>query len=209
MKAYFILWMFLLVIPASISPESQEAQIVKLKAEIELLEKTIRRAEKMVNRLEKQLAEQQKENRRLLALCRKAKINTKQITGAEADEIGKQIQVPLNVGQIIYFDRKQNFKIEQIIDKQNLIAEARIASVPIYGPMGESRFLTRIPIKGYKTISRIVWISGLNTSDYADGIVVKPAPSHLFKITETKSYDTLFTGVKTLFVLEPFISAPD
>jgi len=117
----------------------------------------------------------------------------------------KDIQLPLEVGQIVYFDNDNDFKIEQIIDKQDMIVELRIGSVPKLGSMPRtSRFSTTVPITGYKKITKLVCIRGLDTSKWADGSIIKPSPDRLFKITGTKSYDTLFEGIKTFFVLEPF-----
>lgn len=85
MKKMIIAGIFLLTVSVSaITDQSQEEKIAQLEKTIEAQRRTIYRAEKMVAQLKKQLAEQQKENRRLLALCRKAGIDTT-MTGQQDD----------------------------------------------------------------------------------------------------------------------------
>jgi hypothetical protein len=93
------------------------------------------------------------------------------------------IYFPLEVGRIFFLFDDNTFRVQQIIDKQNMIVELNA--------LGKST---------------TVWLRGFDTSKYADDIIIKPASDQVFKITGTQQYDTTDGGTKTLFILEPFIS---
>jgi hypothetical protein len=195
MKIYIVSLIFLLTASAfALSDESPEVKIARLEAKIEQLEKTIDRAEKVVNNLEKQLAEQEKENKRLLLLCRKAGINTNK-PGLQNDlnldnknSQAKRILCPLEIGQIVYFAGDNNLQVQQVIDTQNMIVELRIWKED--------------ELHNLHACKQQAWVKGCDTSQYADDTIVVPVSgqSQLFKITGTVN-----DGVSTYFVLEPLI----
>ena len=77
MKKLIIAGIFLLVSSVfALEGQSPDEKIAQLEKTIETQKQTISRAEKFVAQLKKQLAEQEKENKRLLAICRKAGIDT-------------------------------------------------------------------------------------------------------------------------------------
>jgi len=201
MKNLIIAGMFLLAASAfALADQSPEEKIAQLEKTIEAQRRTISRAEKMVANLKKQLAEQEKENNRLLALCRKAGIDTAKPRQQNAPNINSQngqakhIEAPLEIGQVVYFDYDKYtdcFQIQQIIDAQNMIIELRIREL-----VGDT----------YESYHQPVWLRGFDTSKYVDNTIIRPASDQLFKVTGTQQYITAIGGTKTLFVLEPFIS---
>ncbi|MFA5238213.1 MAG: hypothetical protein WC476_00715 [Phycisphaerae bacterium] len=90
MKKLIVLSVCLLVCVGLSSDESPDAKITQLEKTIEVQAQTIARAEKMVAQLKKQLADQEKENRRLLALCRKAGIDTAKLGQQDDPNIDNQ-----------------------------------------------------------------------------------------------------------------------
>jgi hypothetical protein len=192
MKKLIIAGTFLLTASVSaLADQSQEEKIAQLEKTIEAQRRTISRAEKMVADLKKQLAEKEKENRRLLALCRKAGIETdvKQ-NDDEQSGIASKFEPPLSIGQIAYLGGNNDITIEQIIDANNMIV--RFTLEPDVRGVPSGRILSH----GY---SKTVWIAGINTSGLVDGIGWKTDKP--LKVTGTKS-----DGINTLYVLEPFIS---
>ncbi|MCK5604734.1 hypothetical protein KAR91_22785 [Candidatus Pacearchaeota archaeon] len=116
--------------------------------------------------------------------------------------LANRVQAPLKVDQIVYFDEDDKFKVQQVIDGRNMIVELwiRKPTQQLDRSITWSNVVTVwVPHK------QLVWFSGLDTSKWADDSIVSPGTDRLFKITGTKSYDTLFQGIKTLFILEPFI----
>lgn len=112
----------------------------------------------------------------------------------------KKFSGRLQVGQIAYLD-KNSPRIEQILDKQNMLVEITIgerayrsSTIP-----RESRFLTQIPMR-YEPIKELVWIKGIDTFGLVDGKSVEI--KQLMKITGTKTYETVM-GSKTVFLFEP------
>jgi hypothetical protein len=91
------------------------------------------------------------------------------------------IYFPLEVGRIFFFFDDNTFQVQQIIDKQNMIVELNA--------LGKST---------------TVWFRGFDTSNYADGTIIKP--KDYYKVTGTRQYDNTDGGTSTLFVLEPYIS---
>ena len=188
--------------PSKKNNELQKVKTVKkksFKVRIEALESKVLNLEYEVMSLKTKVAN-------LEDLCRQAGLDTTKgetVLRLKKEGKAKRIQKPLQLNQIVYFDKGQNFKIEQIIDTRNMIVELRTGSRPIHGAMPQSsRFLTTVPVKGYKLITTPVWVHGLDTSKYADNTLVNPPPGQLFKITGTKTYEIPFSGTKTVFVLE-------
>lgn len=115
----------------------------------------------------------------------------------------QRIMAPLAVDQIIYFDDEDKFKVLEVVDANNVIIELWIRK-PVQ-QLDRSLTWTNV-VTIWKAFKTTVWLRGLNTSKWADDSIVNPSPAQLFKITGTKSYDTLFEGRKTMFVLEPLSS---
>jgi len=198
MKKLVIAGIFLLVSSVfALEEQSPEGKIAQLEKTIETQRQTISRAEKMVASLKKQLADQEKENRRLLMLCKKAgvKTNANQANNDKQNVIAPTFEPPLRIGQIAYLGGLNIITIEQIIDSNNMIAHFVLETDLRGVPSG------RILRPGY---GKDVWITGIDTSGLVDGIGWKTEKP--LKVTDTKQYDTTDGGTETLFVLEPYIS---
>ena len=189
-------------------PNHPDAQIAQLEQTIEQQDKTIKWAKKMIAKLTKQLTKQEKENNRLLILCRKAGIDTalpkpqnnlnsqaKLDNQVKFDSQAKHVESPLKIGQIIYFDKNDNFRVRQIIDKQNMIVDLRCNQGFTIG--GDECYSPYIPL---------VWVCGIDTSKYVDETIIESTSEQFYKVTSTKQYDTAIGGTNTVFVIEPFIS---
>jgi hypothetical protein len=113
----------------------------------------------------------------------------------EAKPIGDNFKI----GQIIYFRNNDSITVLQIIDKSNMIVKLNISYVAYQSPSPDGTFMLDV-LNDYK---RTVWLCGVDTSNLVDDSSIKHTEKQLFKISGTKSYDNLFTGIKTLFVLEP------
>jgi len=159
--------------------------------------------------LQEELNEVKKENKRLRILCKKngIEVNDQENEKSESIGISEEFQMPLEVEQIAYLGKNQHVHIQQVIDKDNIIAKLTLGYSPIYSrsAMRDPGLLTTVPISGYKAITRIVWIRGIDTSNWVDGNEIKVfAP---LKIVGTKTYETVDEGTKTVFLLEPYIAS--
>ena len=167
------------------------AEIQKLQAIISSQEKTISRARKSVERLKKQLADQEKENRRLRALCNKAGVDTNPNSpNKKRNDIAGSFKLPLKVGQVAYLGKDNRFKITQIIDEKNMLADFYGKGYPGYW-------------RGGLANPKTIWLKGTDTSNHVDGSKIKIVIP--LKITGTKTYPTAMGSTNTVFVLEPYI----
>lgn len=166
---------------------------------------------RQLDSLEQELKEAKRVNKRLRLLCRK---NGIKIEGLEEEEplfnsITKGLDLPLKVGQITYLDVDsgnftQRIWVKQIIDKNNMLAKLTLKTVPKHRSYRGER-ATVVTKAGYTSIDEIVWIRGIDTSNWVDGNEIKIfAP---LKVVGTKTYETVEEGTKTVFFLEPYITS--
>ena len=172
-----------------------------LKTKIAQLEKTIARQEIIIEKLKAKLEEQEKETKRLLALCRKNGIETnpKKIARQPKDDgIAKTFHWPfLEVGQIAYL--QHNLEIIQIIDKQNAIVDFCWTMIPEKGRTADS----------YGSLYRCktAWLKGISTANLVDGGYIETNKPLI--VTGTKMYNTSLGGTKTIFLIETYEPSQD
>lgn len=99
----------------------------------------------------------------------------------------KRIRGPLEIGQIVYFDGDDKLMIQQIIDERSILAELRIRQL-----RGNT----------WVAIQEPVFITGVSTNGLVDDKVIKFPSDMLFQITDTKTYETVIGGTRTVFALE-------
>ena len=176
-----------------------------LSAKIAQLEKTIARQERIIEKQKTKLEEQEKEIKRLFALCRQNGIepnskkiarNTKEVIEAESID-GREIKA----GQIFVMGKYGYFKITQIIDKQNAIAELWWKMTK---PLEKD-----VPLSAYGCLDNVVtvWIKGFSTENMVDGNTLKS--DKVLKVTGTKMYTNVLGASKTIFLIEPYKPSQD
>lgn len=195
---------------------TESVTIEQLKAQIEKQEHTINVAYKNLNNLQKENDTLKKTNQKLQALCKKNKINIRNI--CEEEEVKDSIPdhfTSLTIGQIAYFGKNQTLVIRKIQDENNALAEFILKFKP-YEATGQSSFGTYN--KAYMDISafdqgtsmasatpikEFIWLKGINTSGIVDGAEIQPYCP--FQITSTKTYQKSNGSSNTVFILEPLI----
>ncbi len=147
----------------------------------------------LTNRIEDLEGKVAKLTKRVQFLEEKLDPNLKTIREfSKKHEIATKFKPPLKIGQIGYMGGDNAFKVEQIIDEKNMIVDFIVESPTRGVPSG------RILRTGY---SKIVWVSGIDTSNFVDGKSIRY--TRPLEITGTKSYETVMGGTKTVFLLEP------
>jgi len=182
-----------------------------LNTKIAQLEKTIARQERIIEKLNTKIAEQEKETKRLLALCRQNRIETnpkKMARQPKNDGIAKRFEGHLEVGQIAYLGELNDLRITHIIDKQNAIVDFRIwirledRYLPRSGPIDKEGHIYRDD-----PYTETVWVRGISTTNLVDGSYIKTDKP--LKVAGTKTYDTASGGTKTVFLIEPYEPSQD
>jgi hypothetical protein len=172
----------------------------KLKEENKLTKKTLAKANLPIPNLfelyeKEQLhitTEKQKEQQRTYLNQTKALVIEPYFTyPLSVGKIAKVGVIESKDSQPDSFKYKQYLVARTIIDSNNAIAEFKINT-------GASAFK---PIPVYDTL---VWVKGVDTKGIADDQLLLPEGDYVFKVTGTKSYDTVMGAKKTVFVLEPY-----
>lgn len=163
----------------------------------------VRRLIERVEKLERKFVDLERIENRIDLLEQKIFPSTKQKNHIL---IEAKFKLPLELGQIAYLNRGNYPRVEQVVDKINMLIDITIGqefrrSSSFPAPR-ESRFLTSAPGGRYYPITRLIWIKGLKTSGIVDGKKLTIAIP--MTITGTKTYTTVTGGSKTIFVFEPY-----
>ena len=145
------------------------------------------------------LNEQEKEIKRLLAICRKNSIETnpeKIERSLPRSYIAESFKGHLEVGQIAYVGEINRLIAKQVVDENNVICEL----------IEYKTGLTRWDELPYGILGKI-WLTNFDTTGLVDGSIVidwkLKKYNRPLKVSGTKTYDTAL-GTATIFVLEPY-----
>jgi len=180
---------------------SQELSFTKTQAanEIQLLQKeksdTIAGQKQTFEKQNATLNEQEKEIKRLLAICRKNGIETNpEKAESPSSIIAQSFSGNLEVGQIAYVAGENRLIAKQVVDENNVICKLIETKPSVVNVNGLSVGMT-------PELSETIWLTNFDTTGLVDGKIVKC--NRPLKVSGTKTYHTNL-GYKTVFLLEPY-----
>jgi len=137
--------------------------------------------------------------------------NQKQSLALSADNLKKLKEnnpvflssMPEKQPEIGMIGRLEELEVKQIVGPTDSIVERKWYTTSSRIRSINGRFEAGSVYQSQRTEKNSCWfwITGVKTSEIADGSTF--TPTQVFQVTKTKTYDTAIGGTKTLFVLEP------